>query len=131
MSVADLSGWGKDDLVALLQRLVVGPPDYGAMEVLARARTPAAIILAMGACHDQLPPEEDEEAQAAVEKSIDYFRGRAIKMRLMAGVVNGRWYDRVTAPGAFCALVAQVKKERGLLTDVIPAAAAKPPPNVV
>ena len=117
-SVVDLSGWSRDDLAALLQRLVTGPPGHTVADmfkrvVQARAATPAVLILLEKGV-DQPVLSADEETYAVLDAYIDYFRGRAIKTRLFAGVVNTRLYDKTTAAGSFSFLAAQVAKERSI-----------------
>ena len=117
-SVVDLTGWSADDLATLLQRLVAGPVGYTPADM--RLRTPfghpaTVVLLAEEA--------RQPDAAAALEKLssfIDYYRGRAIKMRLTAGVVDGHAYDRNTTPGSFASLAALVALERGIPPPPVP-----------
>jgi hypothetical protein len=113
-SQADLSRFALVDLVALLQELVTGPAGKKAVDMmLANGRTPATVILAISG--RQPAPEDDDEARKAITRGdIDYFRGRAIKTRLVAGVVDGVFYDRDTFPGAFAAIAGAVAADRGI-----------------
>ena len=126
MSIADLSGFSETDLVVLLQDLVRGDVPTNIKGV--PQKTLDMMTLLHAVAPPQPAPERDVAALEAVRRGhVDYFRSRAIKTHLVPEKeVDGRLYDRDTAPGSFVRIADAVRAARNIPRGDGPAADTDP-----
>jgi len=124
LSIADLSGFSRDDLEVFLEEIskneIVRTSGRGFS-----SWTHNVLMTTIKEMYPVRTPEDDAEALNALRcEKINYYRERAIpewgtfcdgKLVLKSGTeVDGWSYDRDTQPGSFVRIANQVRADRGI-----------------